>query len=206
MKHFLETSYTYIKNASKHVELEQKKLSITHKVNENFITPKGLELFLRYLCSYVSIWDIKAWKGVISYGLKNCPYLSYIICSLVTNDKIFVSQFLKTEIASKSLRLIVNHISIPDKLNLCSNLCNSLRELSIVNQEISKFISEIYKLASSEVKTQKKVSSDNFYNVNICLLVSDLNAIQYGYQGIMLKAARNSSIMLNYPKYLTMSK
>lgn len=182
IKQFQETSYTYHKNASKHTELNHNNLKVVHKVNADTITTKALELLINGLCQHIENWDYKAWRAVISYGLKNSSYFNHKLCSILASNKGFLFRFLKTSTALKNLRLMINRLNTPNLIRLYICLKNVLNQLTIISPELSNSILKLLKHPNFTALTSGNCNStkvevatsitENFYIVNECHLTN----------------------------------
>lgn len=176
IKQFNETTYTYVKNASKHVEENPKNLSITHIYSSKIITSKALGILIQGICSYSKFWDIKPWKAVIFYCLKNSIYFNQIVYSNIVGDPAFLLQFLKLEIATKCLMHLTEKLSNWQTLSICIYLRENQHKLSIVNPELCKSIVSFINKSNSEGIYQMKLN-----HFSESLIVNECHNLKYKF-------------------------
>lgn len=166
IKQFLESSYTYTKNASKHLTENSVNLVINHVFDQQKITSKALEFLIRGLSFNVSCWDTKSWRSIIIYGLKTLPIISTMICAIMKSNIGFFIKFLSLRMSDKCLNLMINNLSDSDIFNLSNSIQAVFTKVINPSHELCKTIISIYQLAVTISKKQLQPKMNSSYPNN----------------------------------------
>lgn len=223
-QNFIIPTYSYFKNASKHTSCNPRDLEVIHNYSTKQLSALALEILSQSLFFEVNCWDLKPWKGVISFALKNCGIFANKLFHALISDACFIVKFMKLNSSLRSFASLIEQLTDFDQYLLMKVLKLNYQKL-VMSCELESSVLGFFNSLECKIKiipqvdTSKQfiqyqmVNRASFNSGNIQMMQYG-NSIQNGYNAVRIpQFAQQSQHLvlvsqrknLNYSAFLNIS-